>query len=156
MLNVSLRIKNYIRRIGLSKLNIWFPQKLKKNSLMVTNGPIFAISISKANATDLFLNWIIGDEKWLSTTELIDKDQELFTAINRIESWITSKQGYALYLVEFQSCLYILRCFQETKRSTQIFTANNLWNWRKQSKRKVHNWQKVKELCSTETKWGHF
>ena len=37
---------------------------------------------------------------------------------------------------------------------TQIFTANNLRNWRNQSKRKGQNWQIAKELCSTTTMRG--
>jgi len=35
-----------------------------------------------------------------------------------------------------------------------MFTVNNLWNYRKQSKTKGQNWQIGKESCSTTTMRG--
>ena len=48
----------------------------------------------------------------------------------------------------------VLNCFQINEQSTQLFTANNLRNWRKHSKRKDQDWRMAKEPCSATTMPG--
>ena len=92
--------------------------------------------------------WIItGDKKWI-----------VYNNVNRKRSW--SKHDEPAQTISkaelhqkrlccqfggITKVLCILSCFQTTERSTQMFTAKNVWNWRKQSKRKGQNWQIAKE-----------
>ena len=155
-LNVShTTIENHIRRLGIDKIYIWVPHESKGVNLTQR------INISNVMYIDLFLKRIItGDGKWIAYNNVNRKRvqskrvQAWWTSTNHLKSWFASKEDHAVNLVGLKRCLCILSCFQTIKRSTQMFTANNLWNWRKQSKRKGQNWQIAKESYSTTTMRG--
>ena len=87
-------------------------------------------TVWKAKRKGFLYRIVTGDEKWI-----------IYNNVNQ-------KRSFCQF-GGITKVLCILICFQTIEQSTQMFTDNNLWNWRKQSKRKGQNWQIAKKLYST-------